>query len=150
MMRKLIFTLFVTVVLCGCRVNNGDIGDFFGSWLLESMTVDGVEAEDFDSESTFWEFQNNIIKITRVTPQLNSDGRWGTWVDNGSQLFLDFTHYEDGVAPGTGSYQAPEWLDMPQNEIIALTFDKRASRRMILWRTDALGRRIAYSLRKIW
>lgn len=150
MMKKLIFTFFIAVVLCGCRFNNGDIGDFFGSWLLESMTVDGAEPEDFDGESTYWEFQNNIIRISRVSSYLDIESRWGTWIDDGSQLFLDFTHYEDGVDPGSGQYRAPEWLDMPQNEVIALTFEKRASRRMTLWRTDALGRRVVYSLRKIW
>lgn len=150
MMKKLIFTLLLTATLCACRVNNGDIGDFFGSWLLESMTVDGVEPDDFDGESTYWEFQNNIIRITLVSPYLDTQTRWGTWTDDGSQLFLNFTHYEDGVEPGTEHYKAPEWLDMPTNEVIALTFENRGSRRMTLWRNDSLGRRVVYSLRKIW
>ncbi len=27
-------------LLSSCRMNNGDIGDFFGTWYMESMTVD--------------------------------------------------------------------------------------------------------------
>ena len=53
-MKKIISIMLVAVVFCGCRMNNGDIGDFFGSWLLYSMTIDGKEAEGFDTESTYW------------------------------------------------------------------------------------------------
>lgn len=149
-MKKLILILSAVLTLCACRVNNGDIGDFFGSWLVESLTVDGVTPEDFDNESSYWEFQNNIIKVTYVSDRLETEGRWGTWTDEGQHLLLDFTHYENGVEPGTGQYKAPEWLYMPQGRVIDLTFASRSSKRMKLWFTDSEGARIEYSLRKIW
>lgn len=149
-MRKVITLILVAVAFCSCRVNNGDIGDFFGSWLLYSMTVDGQEADGFDQESTFWEFQNNIILISQVDDLFEKNERWGTWVDEGNRLLLNFTHSENGIAPGTGPYRAPEWLYFPENEIIGLTFTERTSKQMALSWQDQSGHTIVYSLRKIW
>lgn len=149
-MKKFLFIIFAALTFCGCRVNNGDIGDFFGSWLVESLTVDGVTPDDFDDESSYWEFQNNIIKVTYVTDRLETIGRWGTWEDDGQHLLLDFTHCEDGYEPGTEMYQAPEWLYMPAGKVISLTFVSRSPKHMKLSFTDSDGRRIDYSLRKIW
>lgn len=142
--------MLVAVAFCGCRMNNGDIGDFFGSWLLYSMTIDGQEAEGFDTESTYWEFQNNIIEISRVDSHYQKWGRWGTWVDDGDRLLLDYTHGDEDYAPGTDIYQAPEWLYFPSNQIIVLNFVERQSKRMVLSMQDDKDRRIVYSLRKIW
>lgn len=142
--------MLVAVAFCGCRMNNGDIGDFFGSWLLYSMTIDGNEAENFDTESTYWEFQNNIIEISRVDSHYQKWGRWGTWVDDGDRLLLDYTHGDEDYAPGTDIYQASEWLYFPSNQIIVLNFVERQSKRMVLSMQDDKDRRIVYSLRKIW
>ena len=142
--------MLVAVAFCGCRMNNGDIGDFFGSWLLYSMTIDGNEAENFDTESTYWEFQNNIIEISRVDSHYQKWGRWGTWVDDGDRLLLDYTHGDEDYAPGTDIYQAPEWLYFPSKQIIVLNFVERQSKRMVLSMQDDKDRRIVYSLRKIW
>lgn len=149
-MKKVLILMLVAVAFCSCRMNNGDIGDFFGSWLLNSMTVDGSEAEDFDRESTFWEFQNNIIQISQVSDKFDKTERWGTWVEDGDRLLLNFTHSETDIAPGTGKYRAPEWLYFPENEIISLTFVERKAKRMTLSWQDQSGRKIVYSLRKIW
>lgn len=142
--------MLVAVAFCGCRMNNGDIGDFFGSWLLYSITIDGQEAEGFDTESTYWEFQNNIIEISRVDSHYQKWGRWGTWVDDGDRLLLDYTHGDEDYAPGTDIYKAPEWLYFPSNQIIVLNFVERHSKRMVLSMQDDKDRRIVYSLRKIW
>lgn len=149
-MKKIIFILLIAVTMGSCRVNNGDIGDFFGSWLLYSMTVDGNEAPGFNPEETFWEFQNNIIEISRVDERFDKSGRWGTWSETDSDLLLDFTHSDDKYAPGTDIYQAPEWLYMPANEVIVLHFTERKATRMKLGWTDREGRLISYALRKLW
>lgn len=131
-------------------MNNGDIGDLFGSWLLEDMTVDGVTPEDFDPEATFWSFQNNIIQISRVEFMYEQDYRWGTWTQDDNQLILNYTHHDGGEAPGTYPYNAPQWLGFPSNSLITLDFRSRSSRRMALSWQNAKGQTYVYSLRKIW
>ncbi len=151
MYRRLIILLTIAVMaLCGCRVNNGDIGDYFGAWLLYSMTVDGEVPEDFNPEQTYWEFQNNIVQISRVSYMFEKKGRWGTWSEDDNTLLLNFTHYQEGYEPGSAQYRAPEWLGFPQNSIIPLTFVSRSSKRMELTWRDVEGKIYVYSLRKLW
>ncbi len=47
-------------LLSSCRMNNGDIGDFFGTWYMESMTVDGEPNPELPHERLFWSFQLTI------------------------------------------------------------------------------------------
>ena len=148
--RRLLMIILPLLLFCSCRMNNGDIGDLFGSWLLYSMTVDGQTPEDFDAEETVWEFQNNIISISRVEFMYDKESRWGTWSEADGKLLLNYTHHEHGVNQGTAKYSAPEWLGFPPNQIIPLTFVERTSNRMSLTRTSENGEVYVYSLRKIW
>ena len=150
-MIKRFVIIFITLLALGaCRTNNGDIGDYFGSWLLYDMTVDGVPPESFDNEETFWEFQNNIIQISRVDELYDKDGRWGTWSEDDGKLELNFSHYDFGTNPGTGQYAGPEWIGFPKKGIITLTFLSRSSKQMTLSWHDPAGAIYVYSLRKIW
>lgn len=142
---------FLSIIsLSSCRMNNGDIGEYFGSWLVCSMTVDGTEAEDFDPETTFWEFQNNIIRISLTDSHYDIISRWGTWHEEDNRLILDFTHHDDANPEGTSGYKGPEWLLFPSSGIIDLTFVERGHDRMKLSWQDPEGHTIVYSLRKIW
>lgn len=150
MLKKLSIILMILMALASCRVNNGDIGDFFGSWLLYDMKIDGETPEDFDPEATFWQFQNNIINIGRVEFMYEHFGHWGTWSEEGDQLLLNYTHHDGGNPPGEGEYQAPEWLGFTPNEILRLTFVSRSSGKMVLTWTNPDGLIYTYSLKKIW
>lgn len=150
MVKRLVIVFITILTLASCRMNNGDIGDLFGSWLLYSMTVDGEAPENFNSEETFWEFQNNIVSISRVYYMYDKDVHWGTWSEADGQLQLDYTHFESGVNPGTGQYSSPQWLGFPKRGIFQLKFVSRSSKRMTLSWYDSEGRMFVYSLRKIW
>lgn len=150
MRQRLTIILLAVMVFCSCKVNNGDIGDFFGSWLMYSMTVDGDIPEDFNPEQTYWEFQNNLICISRVEFMYDKESRWGTWSEDDNELRLNYTHCSQGLNPGTGQYRAPDWLGFPPNRVLSLSFVARSSNRMSLTWTDDNGRIYVYSLRKIW
>lgn len=150
MLRRITILSIIFVALTACRVNNGDIGDYFGSWHLENMTIDGSVPEDFDPEATFWEFQNNIIRVLRVEFMYSYNNSWGTWSESNGQLILDFNHYSSTDEPGTGIYASPTWIGFPSGELIRLKFISRNSHRMTLQWPDPDGRIYTYSLRKIW
>ena len=150
MIKKFVIAFVTLLALASCRMNNGDIGDFFGSWLLYSMTIDGETPDKFNPEETFWEFQNNIIEISRVDFMYDKDGRWGTWSEDDDKLVLDFTHFEYGVNPGTIQFAGPEWIGFPKQGVISLTFVSRSSKHMTLSWHDTNGRIYVYSLQKIW
>lgn len=152
-MKKTLFLLTILLSLAACQ-NDGHIGSLFGTWGLQSMTVDGVAPDDFDPSLTTWSFQNNIVRIV-----LNGDhhawtDRTGTWEKTSrsgkNYLDLNFTHGSDDVPAGTGGFRAPEWLGFPENKIIPLEFIKDSSREMILTFTSDEGHVYTYTLRKTW
>lgn len=98
--------------LGGCRDNNGDIGPWYGSWSLVSVTEDGLPYTDWqiDGRTVSWSFQNNIIRIQAAWPNHDYHNFYGTWAVEGQTLLLDFTHSDDNNAAGTGQYEAPAWL----------------------------------------
>ncbi len=140
----------LSVILGSCRMNNGDIGHYFGTWSLYRMDVDGTQAEDFDSETTIWSFQNNIIFIYKIFPGHEFDNHIGTWEEADGELLLDYTHFDDNQPAGTGEYSAPSWLGFPKNEIIRLKFVKNTSKEMVLTGTFSDGELYTYYLRKTW
>ena len=142
--------MVLLLVLGSCRVNNGDIGDFFGSWLLYDMKIDGETPENFNPEQTFWQFQNNIINIGQLDFMYDHVGLWGTWEELGDHLLLNYQHHNGGDAPGTGGYAPPTWIGFTSDEIIDLTFVSRSSGRMTLTWTNPDGLVYTYSLRKLW
>ena len=43
---QLLFAVFVmTAVLGSCTDNNGDIGPYYGVWVLDRVTIDGTDAQ---------------------------------------------------------------------------------------------------------
>lgn len=142
------------ILICGllssCTQNNGNIGPYFGSWLQYEMTIDGEKVTDFNPDETFWEFQNNIIEISRVNGMYEKNGRWGTWEERDGHLLLNYTHSDDNNPAGQGAYRAPEWLYFPSNTVINLTILSNKSGRMTLEWHDSDGKIIRYYLRKIW
>ena len=150
MLKRLSFIAVILLALCSCRVNNGDIGDYFGSWSLYDMKIDGETPADFDPELTFWQFQNNIIDICRVEFMYDRVAHWGTWEEENGSLLLNFMHHNGNDAPGSGEYSAPAWIGFTSDEIMSLSFVSRASKRMTLSWNSPDGHQYVYSLRKIW
>lgn len=142
--------IILIATLSSCTQNNGNIGPYFGSWLQYDMTIDGEKAPDFKTDETFWEFQNNIIEISRVDGMYEKNGRWGTWEERDGQLLLNFMHHDDQNQVGTSGYRAPEWLYFTSDAIIDLTIVSNKSGQMTLQWHDGDGRLICYYLRKIW
>lgn len=138
------------MTLVACQ-NNGDIGDFYGTWSVSELTVDGEPDSEFAQDSTFFNFQNNIISVERLLDEYGDLERYvGTWSEVGNSLLLDFTHYDNDHAPGQGIYHAPEWLYLPENSIAELEFIERKSRSMTLRYITDEGKEIVYALKKTW
>lgn len=151
-MTKTVFITLLSLVisLTACQ-NNGDIGDYFGTWAVSEMTVDGTPAPDFTPDITFFSFQNNIVFVERLVDTYDDLERYaGTWVDTGDVLRLNFTHSDDAHQPGQGVYHAPDWLYFPENSVIDLKFLEKKSRSMTLQYTTDEGATIVYTLKKTW
>lgn len=100
--KSLLATLAAAALtLGGCMQHNGRIGDWFGTWKLESITVDGADAPDY-ADNIFFQFQTDIVRIVEVEPQVSNSYSdcFGTWASEGSTLTLEFSYEADGKPNG--------------------------------------------------
>ena len=144
-----ILIILAAVLTSACQ-NNGDIGDLFGSWRVDSYTIDGQLQEGRPTQTVF-SFQSITVNVSLITDEYGGAWqRFGTWTETDSEFIFDFTHHDNNNAPGTGMYQAPEWLNFTSDSPMVLHKDQRSSRDMTLSFSDLDGRRHVYVLKKTW
>ena len=107
--RHLIAFIFPLLALAACSHNGGGDSRLWGTWKLDSVTVDGTPDADYQG-NIFWKFQADVVLMQEVDDAMHEGvDHFGTWTltDNGSTLTLNFTHSEDAYEPGTGPYAPP-------------------------------------------
>lgn len=108
-MRRFYQYILAVIALSGlacCTHNNGDIGDLFGTWKLDKITIDG-EVDRGYGDDILWKFQSSIIEMEQVNDALHetfkSHGSWSRPEEG--LLVLDFTHTDnDNPEPGSEVY----------------------------------------------
>lgn len=150
-MKRITYILIIlAAVLTSACQNNGDIGDLFGSWRVDSYTIDGQLQEGRPTQTVF-SFQSITVNVSLITDEYGGAWqRFGTWTETDSEFIFDFTHHDNNNAPGTGMYQAPEWLNFTSDAPMVLHKDQRSSRDMTLSFSDLDGRHHVYVLKKTW
>lgn len=145
-------TMVLTVLVTGSCTNNDDTPrQWFGSW-TQTALVAGIELDpDFEPNRTVWEFQNNIVHICLIGEHNTLESScYGTWMQIGDRLLLDFTHSDDDFTDGTGEYAAPSWLHMPANSRFYLDIKSRKDSKVSLVLNLDDGRQYTYVLKKTW
>lgn len=150
--KKAAIPVLIMMIVCMACTNNDDTPpQWFGTWTLSYMTVDGKVPENFKPNTTVWEFQSNVIRIALLSEHNIIDlYSFGTWNETDDHLTLDFTHGDDQVAPGTGEYFAPTWLLMPRGQTIDLEIIKYDKRLRQFRYTNPEGSVIEYTINKTW
>lgn len=115
-MNKIIYIIISLFCFAGagCTHNNGDIGDWFGTWRLESITVDGHNDAGY-GQNIIWKFQSNIISIVVVDDvEHTANCSYGTWSEWDGVLTLKFIYTDNNFpTPGTGHYAPPSAMHLP-------------------------------------
>lgn len=127
------------MLMCGCTHNNGDIGDLFGTWKLENITIDGAADEAYGN-NIVWKFQSSIIEMQQVDDalheSLNSYGTWSRPADG--VMKLDFTHTDNSYPePGAAHYSPLPATHLPKAQVIALDILELNGSKMKLRYIDA-------------
>lgn len=139
--------LFAALLAAACQ-NNGDIGYLFGTWRIDSMTVDG-QPDPAAAAQTLISFQNDIIEVQRI---FDADGTFanffGTWAEDGDIITINFTHHADD--PDDQAFNAPEWLGWTAAHPMQLSVSSRSSRTVTWTFTADDGTVYVYNLRKTW
>ncbi len=149
-MKKLanIILLVFAICLSACQ-NNGDIGDLYGTWRLDSYAVDGVEQAGFEVENTTFSFQNNVVYVVTLKDEHQSHyEQYGTWKDDGNTFTFNFTHSDNQTSAGEDVYAAPSWLGMTSAEPMVMDVEKRSSSDMVFHWVSPDGAIRVYKLHK--
>ena len=144
-MRALSLKLLVVAALflTGCMQHNGDIGDWFGTWHLESMTVNGVDDSAYE-QNYFFQFQTDKVRLSRIKPTYPDllEECFGRWEQTDNTLTLDFSY-----TSASGSYWTPWPGTYLAKGVNRLHIDKLTSKHLILT-LDSPERTVVYTLRK--
>lgn len=140
-MKRIASTLCIIALVFGllsCTRNDGDIGDWFGTWRVEKITIDGETDDQYPPHYIFWKFQSSVIQIMEPNDfDHTSVSCFGTWeqIDNKLLINLD---YETGTLPAGSLLELKSEL-----EILKLS-----RKEITLKYIDHKGRNIVYSLKK--
>lgn len=139
--------IVIVMSTISCTRNNGDIGEYFGTWKLEKITIDGEIDADYDG-NMFWKFQSTVFCMQMVDEYHGSDTRWGTWRETANMLTLDFTHHDNNNPVGAPIYSPFEQSYLPSESVVNLTIVAMLGSAMLLEYIDDTGRIIKYNLKK--
>ena len=150
---RIIALLIIALSLNACTHNNGDIGDLFGTWKLESIAINGEIDENYaKSSNVIWKFQASVISMIRANDTTHDRlESWGTWnyANDETQLVLNFTHTDnDNNRPGLPKYSPLEETHLPKATISTLDIKELNGKRMVLIYHSTDGVEYTYHLKR--
>lgn len=149
---KYLFLIITAIAVGSCTHLDGDIGDWFGSWHLEEMLINGEIDEEYaenqktDHRQVMVSFQGKIFNMAYI----GNREIYGTWNYAGEVLTL-VANYNAG-----SGYEAPDDFDpfpvvlhfpgdVEQVEITVNYINKKTMQWQLI---DQNGRLITYNFRK--
>ena len=78
----------VVLALGSCTRNHGDIGPWFGTWHVESITAGGTPISV--EGDYFFQFQSKVLRVSQVTGHEQVVESYGTWDEKGDKMTIDF------------------------------------------------------------
>lgn len=128
-MTRILSALLIFLTLSGCTTNNGDIGDWFGMWQLDSITIDGEPDTGYEGDQV-WMFQSEVFCMRTIGPMHAVTSSWGTWSADEKILTLDFSHSE------ANEDKIGDYTPFPSSHLVKgvnrLSIDRMTSRTLIL------------------
>ncbi|MBD5193598.1 MAG: lipocalin family protein [Bacteroidales bacterium] len=135
--------------LSGCTHNNGDIGPWFGAWVIDAIEINGQPDTSYD-RNVFWSFQNEVIKISVQYPHGVVSDHFGSWKEKGKILQLNYTHTDDVSQSYPERYAIPPVLHLPARGIIDLDIESMNGSHIVLTYTPDSGNSMKYTLKKLF
>lgn len=152
-----ILAAIIALLPLSCTQSDGHIGPIFGTWILDSETIDGAEVPVRDESGTFtvWRFQQCVIGVNRCNDiNFTNQQSYGNFAlsDGDKTLTLNFTGKDDAPNHASGSYYwSPYWMGFPKTGIFTLTVNSLNGGKMDLtWNDPDSGKVYRYRFRKTW
>ncbi len=131
-----IVTLCIALIMGACTCNNGDIGNWFGTWHVASITIDG-EKTDSNGSDYFFQFQSTVFRAVQVKEHEEAIESYGTWEESGQAMTVTFPD------------PAVFYIQMPGLEAAnAFTVTGGGSGKATFSKTCSDGKHVVYQLEK--
>lgn len=75
-----ILSLLALLLTASCTRNHGDIGPWFGTWHVETITADGTPVTVVGDY--FFQFQSGVFRVSQVYGHEQLVESFGTWDDS--------------------------------------------------------------------
>lgn len=134
----------LTLIFAGCSHNNGNIGNWFGTWHVTEITVNGETLETYN-QNMYFKFQANICDIITVSPHHDNFEHFARFQEQDNHtILIDFGHTDEWN---------PVEFDAPAESLLengpnVLKVSNKGSRKKILTLDKEDGTTINYTLRK--
>lgn len=122
----------------GCTRNNGDIGSWFGTWQVVSITS-GERNLLQDRATVIVRCQTDIIQTSEQFDHHESQDFYANWREENKKLIID----------GVGKSIAPA-LQLPANSVVVLDIVNGPGSVMVWRYMDDTGNSIEYCLKRLY
>lgn len=138
MMKKTLYILALLSMLTlgACTHNDGDIGNWFGTWHILDISRDGEKV--ITNGEYFFQFQSSVFRVSIVNGHEQTIESFGTWDDSTEgKIIISF--------PDPTVY----YIEMPGLEAYNnFTIHSISTREIILTKVDNTGANYTYHLKK--
>ncbi|MDE6651244.1 MAG: lipocalin-like domain-containing protein [Paramuribaculum sp.] len=141
-MKISLYILFILAAFvlagAGCTRNNGNIGSWFGTWQVVSITSGEGKIEKLPY-TVIVKFQSDIIQTTEQFGSHEYNDYWANWRRAGTSLIIDGVN--KSIAPA---------LMLPVNSVVELEI-VQAPGSVMVWRyIDDNGNSTEYNLKRLY
>ena len=127
--------LMVVLALGSCTRNHGDIGPWFGTWHVETITAGGAPITV--EGNYFFQFQSKVFRVSLVTDHDKLVESFGTWEENDGKMTISF--------PDPNVF----YIEMPGLEVNnEFTVTRTSSKEITFTKTASDGTIFVYRLKK--
>lgn len=145
----------IAIILCffiaSCTQNNGNIGKYFGSWVLRSVTVNGSEQSLLPEGAKYgtMSFQGSVVRFLTVYSSDRASENYATWTEADNEIHFDFKNSNHETPAGTSIYAPPVWLGFGTLNV-SVKVTRLDNSHLDFERTDAEGHLWKYAFERTW
>lgn len=145
----ILLAVLMSTIISGCTHNNGDIGEWFGTWKVTEITIDGVTDTTYTG-NMFWLFQASVICMRTMDDNHGYTDHWGSWKElPDAHLEFNFTHHDNDNEPGSWKYRPAPASRLPVAvSILNISSLSRSSATLSYTTSTTPPSTITYHLRK--
>lgn len=142
-LQNVAMTLLALLSLSACTHNNGDIGIWFGTWMVEQITNEQTGQQAQYDGTLVMQFQGDVATIRQTTTNHDELVDYGTWQHEADRLTITFP--DPDVAY---DHVLEQVLGVPLGQQYAFTVLHSDAKRLTLSLTDHNGQPWQLRLRK--